>query len=77
MWKPNLVRSKRYTMHGPRSSVIIWPETRRLVYAANFAAQIPAVILPLVERDERCGLDSACIYRVMALSKHFSEADKP
>ncbi len=71
MWKPNRVRSKRYTMHGPSSSVVIWPEQRRLVYAANFAAQIPAVILPLVESDERRGLDSNCVRRLTVLAEQF------
>ena len=53
MWKPNLIRSQRYTLHGPSSNIMVWSQPRRLVYAANFAAQIPAVILSRVESDER------------------------
>ena len=74
MWKPNRVRSKRYTMHGPSSSVMIWSEPRRLMYAANFAAQIPAVILPLVENDERSSIDSATMRRLLSAADAFHDS---
>lgn len=66
MWKPNRLRSRRYTLHGPSSSILIWSHPRRLVYAANFAAQIPAVILGRVERDQRQHFGAEALNRLIA-----------
>ena len=69
MWKPNLIRSQRYTLHGPSSSIMVWSQPRRLVYAANFAAQIPAVILSRVESDERENFTPETLGRLMAIAE--------
>ena len=69
MWKPNLIRSQRYTLHGPSSTIMVWSQPRRLVYAANFAAQIPAVILSRVESDERENFSPDALARLIALAE--------
>lgn len=77
MWKLNRVRSKRYSLHGPRSSVRVEAGSRHLVYAANFTSRIPDVVLNRVESDARRDLDRHTLDRLLGANPKSCERYRP
>jgi hypothetical protein len=71
---PKNARLKRYTMHGPSSSIRICPIQRRIVYSGNFAAQLPGVIRNHVTDDFRRSLNSQRMADLMDLACQRIEA---
>ncbi len=74
MWQPRINRCKRYSMHGPASSVVLIPEQDRVVYGGNFEAQLPNVIRQRVERDMRKSVDLKVMGYLMVLGNRYRPA---
>lgn len=77
MWKLNRVRSKRFSLHGPRSSVRVATGSGHLTYSANFTSRIPDIVLKGVESDDRRGLDRATLDRLLLAKGHFYACQGP
>lgn len=58
-------RCSSYSLHGPVSSVCVWPEQRRVTYAGNFSAQLPAVIRAKIRGDSRWAVTTASLSHLL------------
>ncbi|MBD2859646.1 hypothetical protein IB286_11585 [Spongiibacter sp. KMU-158] len=68
-------RLERYTLHGPTSSICIWPEQRRIVYAGNFEAQLPGVIRRCIAEDHRHAVNSERMSYLMNLACEATDSE--
>jgi hypothetical protein len=70
--KSSALESKYYSMHGPKSTISLYPKTMRISYSANFSAQIPESIAGRIGEDFRVAPDSAMLNYILLLGQSLS-----